>query len=90
MSISWQNERICSVFKAPKNLYEGRLFPIKWVGMLLYLNADYDIPRAIVLCQDNIRTKGKIVYLPIYMTMFLKRQQPDEQTIRFDASGCNL
>jgi len=50
-------------------------------------NADYDIPRAFVLCQDNIRTRDKIVYLPIYMTMFLKRQQPDEQTIRFDASG---
>jgi len=50
-------------------------------------NVDYDIPRAFVLCQDNIRTKGKIVYFPIYMTMFLKNQQPDEQIIRFDASG---
>jgi len=50
-------------------------------------NADYDIPRAFVLCQDNIRTKGKVVYFPIYMTMFLKHKQPNEQTIRFDKSG---
>jgi len=50
-------------------------------------NADYDIPRAYVLCQDNLSTKEKIVYLPIYMTMFLKREQTEEQTLRFDASG---
>jgi len=50
-------------------------------------NADYDIPRALVLCQDNVHTKGKITYLPIYMTMFLKRQQPTEQTLKFDPSG---
>jgi len=50
-------------------------------------NTDYDIPRAIVLCQDNISTSGKITYLPIYMTMFLQRRQPTNHTIHFDPTG---
>jgi len=50
-------------------------------------NPEYDIPRAIVLCQENVKVQGKITYLPVYMAMFLKRQPPVSQTIRFDTSG---
>ena len=39
-------------------------------------NTDYAIPNAIVLCNDNVRTNGKICYLPIYMVTFLEKQSP--------------
>ena len=38
-------------------------------------NAEYNIPEAIVLCNDNVRIDGKVVYLPIYMVMFLQRKR---------------
>jgi len=50
-------------------------------------NVEYDISRAFVLCQDNVGTKGKITYLPIYMAMFIKRSEVADQIIRFDTSG---
>ena len=38
-------------------------------------NEQYGIPEAITLCNDNVSKRGKVVYLPVYMTMFLKRKQ---------------
>ena len=38
-------------------------------------NPEYDIDRAYVFCNENIRTTGKICYIPIYMLMFLKNEQ---------------
>lgn len=35
-------------------------------------NSDYNIPLAYVLCNENVKTNGKILYMPIYMTMFIK------------------
>ena len=37
-------------------------------------NQDYGIKRAVVLCNGNIMVDGNIVYAPIYMTMFLKKE----------------
>ena len=37
-------------------------------------NTEYDIPEAFVLYNDNVRVEGKVVYLPVYMTMFLQRK----------------
>lgn len=34
--------------------------------------AEYGIDEAYVFTSDNIKTKGKVTYLPIYMVMFLK------------------
>ena len=34
----------------------------------------YNIPKAYVLNNSNIGLKGKIVYAPVYMTMFMKRE----------------
>ena len=34
-------------------------------------NEEYDVPMAYVFCQENIQTKGRIIYYPIYMiTLF--------------------
>ena len=42
---------------------------------------NYQIPEAFVLCNDNVMVDGKVVYLPIYMTMFLLQNAHSEQLI---------
>ena len=41
----------------------------------LLKNDEYDIPKAVVLCNDNMRMVGKITYAPIYMLMFIQKPQ---------------
>lgn len=50
-------------------------------------NADYGIPLAYVLCSDNVRTVGKIVYMPIYMTMFIQHQSQQPLIYNVDMTG---
>ena len=51
-------------------------------------NADYTIERAYVLCSGNMETRGRIVYAPIYMTMFIeKKQRVQSQIFRIDMTG---
>ena len=38
-------------------------------------NPDYAIPTAYVFQNDNVKAEGKIVCLPIYMLMFLQKEQ---------------
>ena len=35
---------------------------------------DYTLPEALVLCNENVRRIGKITYAPVYMAMFLVRE----------------
>ena len=42
---------------------------------------NYGIRRAIVLCNDNLHVKGNVEYLPVYMTMFLVKQDELENPI---------
>lgn len=50
----------------------------------------YHIPQAYVLCNDNVKQVGKIIYLPIYMLMFLKKEQALPAQYKIDLSGINL
>ncbi len=50
-------------------------------------NADYAIPRAIVFCNDNVSMSGNIVYLPIYMVTFLKKEVIGEVIYDLDLEG---
>lgn len=47
----------------------------------------YHIPQAYVLCNNNVKQVGKIAYLPIYMLMFLKKEQPLPTKYKIDLSG---
>lgn len=38
---------------------------------------EYDIKEAYILTNENVRVKGKLTYLPIYMVMFLKENSID-------------
>ena len=47
----------------------------------------YQIPKAYVLCNDNVKQVGKITYLPIYMLMFIEKEQPLPTSYKIDLSG---
>lgn len=77
--------------------YEGDVLPIEVKSGKDYdrhralanvmQNEEYNIPQAIVLCQDNVHTNEKVVYLPIYMTMFLQQTKTEESIYKFDLTG---
>ena len=51
-------------------------------------NRDYAIPMALVFQNDNVHADGRIVYLPIYMLMFLQKEQiPESMIYKLDLSG---
>lgn len=80
--------------------YHGNVLPIevksgkdyKYHSALsnILTNPNYDIPQAIVLCNDNIERKEKVLYLPIYMVMFLKRVEPVNVKINCDLSDLTI
>ncbi len=48
---------------------------------------EYDIPRAVVLHNDNLEVKGKVIYAPVYMIMFIKNNTPPAGIYKVDLSG---
>ena len=48
---------------------------------------EYEIPEAIVLCNNNISIAGKVVYAPIYMSMFLRRNDSAPLEYKVDLTG---
>lgn len=50
-------------------------------------NPDYTLPEAIVLCNDNLHTKGKLIYAPVYMVMFIERKNDAPDCYKIDLSG---
>ncbi|MDE5877844.1 MAG: ATP-binding protein [Muribaculaceae bacterium] len=55
---------------------------------LTNLLADYSsIPKAIVLCTDNVSANGQIIYLPVYMTMFIRPVQIPPLQFKLDLSA---
>ena len=54
---------------------------------LVVSSTTYQIPKAYVLCNDNVKKVGKITYLPIYMLMFIKKEQKLPTKYSIDLSG---
>ena len=48
---------------------------------------DYGIRKAYVLCTGNMEKKERVVYAPVYMTMFIRRQTESDVVYRVDLSG---
>ena len=48
---------------------------------------EYNLAEAIVFNNDNMRVEGKIVYAPVYMTMFLERDHTAPTCYKVDLSG---
>ena len=53
----------------------------------LLSNADYDIKMAYVLCNDNVSVQDKRVYLPVYMTTFIRKKKETRSVYRLDLNG---
>lgn len=49
----------------------------------------YDIPEAIIFTNDNIKIKGKYIYAPIYMAMFIEKKNDAPTFYKVDLSGLN-
>lgn len=47
----------------------------------------YDLSEAVVFNNDNLHTKGKIIYAPIYMVMFLEKNNEAPSYYKIDLSG---
>lgn len=51
---------------------------------------EYGIESALVLCNGNVAVKGKIMYVPIYMLMFLSSEHRVEVTYKLDLSDLRM
>lgn len=49
--------------------------------------AEYDLPEAVVFGNDNLQVKGRVVYAPVYMAMFLERSHAAPTCYKIDLSG---
>ncbi|MCI6901009.1 MAG: hypothetical protein MR827_04185 [Bacteroidales bacterium] len=51
--------------------------------------SDYHIAAAVVLSNDRgIKTKGNVLYLPIYHLMFLENKIPEREDLFFSFGYC--
>ncbi len=48
---------------------------------------EYDRPEAVVFNNDNLRVVGKIIYAPVYMAMFLQKDNAAPTFYKVDLSG---
>ena len=48
---------------------------------------EYIIPESVVLCNDNYSVNNKVTYAPIYMVMFMHKEQPADIKFSLDLSG---
>ncbi len=48
---------------------------------------DFDISKALVLCNANIERKGKITYAPVYLTMCLHPPKAENGIFKIDLTG---
>ena len=49
--------------------------------------SEYNLPEALVLNNENLHVAGKIVYAPVYMVMFLKKNNTAPTFYKVDLSG---
>ncbi len=50
-------------------------------------NKEYNVPSALVFCQENVHTNGNITYYPIYMLAFFEQMRGKEEVYKFDLTG---
>lgn len=53
-------------------------------------NADYAVRRAVVLCNDNVSVSDNIIYLPIYMVAFIKKEVIGNVIYKVDMEGLEV
>lgn len=53
-------------------------------------SAEYAIPKALVLCNGNVKVVGKVPYVPIYMLMFLEKEVKVDVEYKVDLSDLKI
>lgn len=48
---------------------------------------EYTLPKAIIFCNDNLSCVGKLIYAPIYMAMFFRKDESAPLEYKVDLSG---
>ncbi|MDE6147442.1 MAG: DUF4143 domain-containing protein, partial [Bacteroidales bacterium] len=48
---------------------------------------EYDLPEAVVFNNDNLKVDGRIIYAPVYMVMFLEKNNTAPDFYKVDLSG---
>ena len=48
---------------------------------------EYALPEAIILCNDNLKLDEKLVYAPVYMAMFIHKDESAPTNYQVDLSG---
>lgn len=51
--------------------------------------SEYEIPESIIFNNDNINVRGKYIYAPIYMVMFIEKKNDAPIYYKVDLSGLN-
>ena len=77
---------IISNKKIPTKLVGKKLLQIEEVLTDLFSRYLFQV---IVLCNDNVKIEGKVKYLPIYMILFIYKEQVKNITFNLDLSGLN-
>lgn len=50
-------------------------------------NEEYDIGRGVVLTDDNMKVRGRVVFLPVYMAAFIRNDECGTLIYKVDLSG---
>ena len=71
--------------------YDGKVLPLEIKSGKTYArhnalnnllkNPKYDIPRALVFNNGNVQVRDKVHYLPVYMLMFLQKEELPQNLI---------
>ena len=96
----WKHEKIpCSKKQGELDFvieYQGNVLPLEIKSGKTYTRHNaldnvlkderYAIPQALVFCNENISSLGKVTYLPIYMIGFLEKEKIEEYIYSIDLS----
>lgn len=74
----------------PIEVKSGKDYKIHSALDNLLKNENYNISQAVILCNGNVERNGKKLYLPIYMTMFLKKTTSASTKIALDLSALKV
>ena len=73
----------------PMEVMSGKDFRVHSALDNLMAVSDYHIAAAVVLSNDReIKTKGNVLYLPIYHLMFLENKIPEREDLFFSFGYC--
>lgn len=73
----------------PIEVKSGKYYERHNALLNLLNNQEYEIKKSFVLCNDNLKIAKKIIYLPIYMIMFIQKNQEKKVIYKLDIEGLN-